>query len=186
MPSPSSAALSATAEDRLIAGFAALAIAVHVLEAGFPSPVPGIKPGLANVVTLIVLLRHGLKPALWVGVLRVLVGSLLIGSFMTPTFWLSASGAACSLAVLALGAGWNALLPRLRLSALGLAVLAAEAHMAGQFYVAYHWFIPHPGLLRLLPLLLAAALGFGLVSGWIASRILDRLSAPLVSPHREA
>ena len=50
--------LQTTREDRLIAGYAALAIVIHVLEAGFPSPVPGVKPGLANVVTLIVLLRR--------------------------------------------------------------------------------------------------------------------------------
>ncbi|MGB0956764.1 MAG: Gx transporter family protein, partial [Panacagrimonas sp.] len=50
--------MRAAREDRLIAAFAALAIAIHVLEATFPSPVPGVKPGLANVVTLIVLLRY--------------------------------------------------------------------------------------------------------------------------------
>ena len=53
-------------EDRLVAGFAALAIAIHILEAAFPSPLPGIKPGLANVVTLVVYLRHGLRLAAWV------------------------------------------------------------------------------------------------------------------------
>jgi len=162
-------------QDRLIAWFAALAIAIHILEASFPSPVPGIKPGLANAVTLIVLLRHGLRAAIWVGALRVLVGSLLVGSLMTPTFWLSASGATLSILVLCLGAAWNRALPAARLSAIGLSVLAALAHMSGQFFVAYRLFIPHPGLLRLLPLLLGAALLFGTVTGWIASRILARL-----------
>ncbi|MGI9264582.1 MAG: Gx transporter family protein, partial [Gammaproteobacteria bacterium] len=53
-------------EDRLVAGFAALAIAIHILEASFPSPLPGVKPGLANVVTLVVFLRHGFAIAAWV------------------------------------------------------------------------------------------------------------------------
>lgn len=164
-----------TPQDRLIAGFAALAIAIHILEASFPSPIPGIKPGLANAVTLIVLLRHGLVAAVWVGALRVLVGSLLVGSLMTPTFWLSAAGASCALLALALGAAWNRLVAAAALSAVGLSVLAALAHMAGQFFVAYRLFLPHPGLLRLLPVLLGAALLFGTVTGWIAQRILDRL-----------
>ncbi|MFP5307752.1 MAG: Gx transporter family protein [Gammaproteobacteria bacterium] len=163
------------AEDRLVAGFAALAIVIHVLEAGLPSPVPGVKPGLANVVTLIVLLRHSLRLAVWVALLRVLVGSLLVGSFLAPGFWLSLAGAAASLVALCAGAGWNRLLPRSPLSAIGLSVVAALAHMGGQFAVAYGLFVPHPGLLRLLPLLMTAALLFGIVTGAAARSVLSRL-----------
>lgn len=162
-------------QDRLVAGFAGLAIVIHVLEAGFPSPVPGIKPGLANVVVLIVLLRHGLAAAVWVNVLRVLAGSLLVGSFLAPGFWLSVGGAGASLLALAAGAGWNRLLPAARLSAVGLSVLAAVAHMGGQFYLAWNIFVPHPGLLRLAPLLLGSGLLFGLFTGLLAERILRRL-----------
>lgn len=161
-------------EDRLVAGYAALAIAIHVLEAAIPLPVPGLKPGLANVVTLIALLRHGWRFAAWVAALRVLVGSLLVGSFLAPGFWLSAAGAGASLAALGLALLLRRWLP---LSPLGLSVLAALAHMGGQFLLAYIWFIPHPGLLRLLPPLMAAALLFGMVSGWLAARILGELSA---------
>ena len=51
--------LTVTAADRRIARYAAAAIALTVAEAGFPSPLPGVKPGLANIVVLIVLARHG-------------------------------------------------------------------------------------------------------------------------------
>lgn len=169
-------------EDRLVAGYAALAIVIHVIEAGFPSPIPGVKPGLANVITLIVLLRHSFRLALWVALLRVLVGSLLVGSFMTPGFWLSAAGAGSSLAALALGSAWNTAVPALRLSALGLSVLAALAHMGGQFAVAYGVFVPHAGLLRLLPLLLTAALAFGIATGAAASAVLRRLPSVRSDP----
>lgn len=170
--------LTPSPEDRLVAGYAALAIVIHVLEAGFPSPVPGVKPGLANVVTLIVLLRHSLRLAIWVALLRVLVGSLLVGSFMAPGFWLSTAGAGASLLMLALGSAWNRALPGLRLGALGLSVLAALAHMGGQFAVAYALFVPHPGLLRLLPLLMTAALLFGMATGAAAATILRQLPPP--------
>lgn len=167
--------LEPTREDRLVAGYAALAIVIHVLEAGFPSPVPGVKPGLANVVTLIVLLRHSLRLAIWVALLRVLVGSLLVGSFMAPGFWLSAAGALASLVALVLGSAWSRAVPPLRLGAVGLSVWAALAHMGGQFALAYGLFVPHPGLLRLLPLLMSAALLFGLATGAAASAILRHL-----------
>jgi heptaprenyl diphosphate synthase len=169
--------MTPTREDSLIAGYAALAIAIHVLEAAVPTPLPGVKPGLANVVTLIALLRHGWHTAVWVSALRVLAGSLLVGTFLTPAFWLSAGGAAASLAALGAGALWNRLPQGARLSALGLAVLSALAHMAGQFAVAYALFIPHPGLLRLLPVLMLAALAFGLLTGAATRQVLTRLSA---------
>ncbi len=177
-------ARAVTAEDRLVAGYAALAIAIQVLEAGFPSPIPGIKPGLANVVILIALLRHGWRIAAWIAALRVLAGSLLIGTFLTPAFWLSGGGAIASLVALGLGSLWNRAPQALRLSALGLSVLSAAAHMLGQFAVAYFWFVPHPGLLRLLPVLMSAALLFGAASGWAALRILERMAASEISASR--
>lgn len=162
-------------QDRLIAGFAAIAILIHLLESGIPSPVPGIKPGLSNVVTLVVLMRYGLGMAIWVNGLRVLVASLLVGSFLAPGFWLSAAGALASLGALAVGCAWNRLLPRMPLTVMGLSLLSAVAHVSGQFLLAWQWFVPHPGLIHLLPLLLTAALVLGLVTGAIARALLARL-----------
>lgn len=172
MPSPSEP-IDGEREDRLIAGFAALAIAIHLLEAGLPTPVPGIKPGLANVVNLIVLLRWGYGRCLWVGGLRVLVGSLLLGSFLTPGFWLSAAGACASLGLMGLCALYNRHGPPL--SALGIGVLSAQAHVLAQFLVAWAWFVPHAGLWALLPVLSTAALLAGLATGHVAARVLGTL-----------
>jgi heptaprenyl diphosphate synthase len=160
-------------EDHLIAGLAALAIAIHILEAAFPSPMPGVKPGLANVITVVVYLRYGFRTAAWVAALRVLVGSLLIGTFLSPTFLLSATGAAVSLLVL----GLVGRLGRPYIGAVGLSIAAALTHMSGQITVAYLLFIPHPAILSLAPILLTAALVFGLVSGLIAASV-DRLLEP--------
>ncbi len=167
-------------EDRMVAGFAALAIVIHILEAGFPSPIPGIKPGLANVINLIVLLRWSWRLSLWVGALRVLVGSLLIGSFLTPGFWLSASGATASLAMMGLCAAWNRHAPA-PLSAVGIGLLSAVAHILAQFLTAWFWFVPHAGLWGLLPLLVSTAIVSGGVTGHVAARTLAALG-PLASP----
>lgn len=167
--------VSSDHEDRLVAAYAALAIAIHVLEAGLPSPLPGIKPGLANVIVLIALLRHGWRVAAWVSILRVLAGSLLAGTFLAPAFWLSGAGALASLAALAAGLHWNRIASRAALSPIGLSVISAQAHMAGQFALAFAWFLPHPALVQLLPALLAAALAFGIAGGAIAARILRLL-----------
>lgn len=167
--------IETTQEDHLIAWLTALAIAVHILESAIPSPVPGIKPGLANVVTIITLLLFGWRIAVWVALLRVLVGSLLLGTFLSPTFALSFSGAVASLMILGLARG----VPGLEFGPIGLSLLAALAHMAAQFTVAYMLFIPHPGLFHLLPILMTAAVIFGLVSGVIAQRTLTHLQRSL-------
>lgn len=171
--SPSEGA-TARREDRLVAGFTALAVVVHVLESAVPMPLPGIKPGLANLVVLAVLLRHGLRLAVWVALLRVLVAALATGTFLTPTFALSLAGALGSVAALALVHA----LGRGRVGAVGLSAASATAHMAAQVAAAWALFLPVPALLRLAPLLLAVALGLGIAGGILARTVLQRLPPP--------
>ncbi len=167
------AELAGTAQqDALVAGFAALAIAIHILEAAFPSPLPGVKPGLANVVTVVVFVRWGWRTAAGVAVLRILVGSLLVGSFLSPTFLMSASGGVAALAAL----GLVGLLPGQPVGALGASILAALAHMGTQLLVAYALFIPHSALFGLAPPLMTASLIFGTVSGMIAATVVEILA----------
>lgn len=163
-----------TREDHRIAWLTALAITIHIAEAALPSPLPGIKPGLANVVTIVALLEYGWTTAAWVALLRVLIGSLLMGTFLSPTFLLSLSGALASIAALRI-ATW---LPGRGFGPVGYSLLAALAHMAAQFFTAYWVFIPHAGLLHLLPVLMTAALLFGIVSGLIAQLALQGLRSP--------
>lgn len=160
-----------TRQDHIIAWLTALAISIHILESALPSPFPGIKPGLANVITIICLMLYGWSSAAWVTLLRVLIGSILIGSFLTPTFALSLSGAVASILVLGLASR----LPGSGFSAVGYSVLAAMAHMSAQFLTAYLLFIPHEGLLQLLPILLTMAVIFGLISGIIANQVIRHI-----------
>lgn len=166
----SSLLLPATAEDHHLARMAALAIGLSFIEAAIPSPLPGVKPGLANIVTLIVLARYGWRAAAWVSLLRVIASGLLLGSFMAPGFFLSLSGAICSLAVFAVSQH----LPPRWFGAVTHSVFAAFAHIAGQLLMVYFWLIPHTGLLYLVPVFAAAALVFGTVNGLIAAHFLDK------------
>jgi heptaprenyl diphosphate synthase len=165
--------IQTTAEDHRIAWLTALAITIHIMESALPAPVPGLKPGLANVITIIVLLQFGWSSAAWVSLLRVLCGSLLLGTFLTPTFVLSLGGALCSIGIL-----WLAIrLPGQGFGPVGFSLLAALAHMCGQFVLAWMLFIPHAALWRLFPVLLTAALLFGIVSGIIAGAVVTGRAA---------
>lgn len=163
--------IQTTREDHRIAWLAALAITIHIAESALPSPIPGAKPGLANIITIVCLMLYGWRSAAWVALLRVLVGSLLIGTFLSPAFALSLSGAIASLVVLGLASR----LPGIEFGAVGYSLLAAMAHMAAQFFTAYTLFIPHEGLLRLLPVLMTMAIFFGAASGIIAHHVIVRI-----------
>lgn len=163
--------LTPNRDDVRIAWLAALAILIHIAESALPTPLPGAKPGFANIITVVALLLFGWRSAAWITVLRVLGGSLALGSFLTPTFLLSLSGALTNIVML--GLCWWLL--RDRLGALGYSVAGAMAHMTGQFAAAYFLFIPHPGMLRLLPVLLSAALILGCLNGIISAAVFNRL-----------
>ena len=174
--------LKVSDEDYRIARLAALAIGIHVLESALPSPIPGIKPGLANVITIAVFFIYGWRAAVWVSLLRVVVGSLIIGSFLTPTFMLSLAGSFATLLVLL------CVLPlkTIGLGPIGGAVLASMGHITGQFLLAYFLIIPTPGLFYLYPPLLTAALVFGVVTGLIAQNLLNRLESKQEYEYRNA
>ncbi|HFE39241.1 MAG TPA: Gx transporter family protein [Gammaproteobacteria bacterium] len=164
--------LTPSAKDHQVAALAALAIGIHVLESVLPSPLPGVKPGFANIITLIAYACYGFEIAAWVSVLRVLVGSLIVGTFLSPTFVLSFSGAVASMLVL-----WLLTEVKLfKLSLFGIAILMAMAHMFAQLIMVYWLFIPHEAIFKLLPILLTASLVFGLLNGVIASKVYEKLS----------
>ena len=166
-------------EDRRIAGLASAAVLLSLVDAAVPSPLPGIKPGLANIVILVVLLRHGWGTAVWVSLLRVLAASLLLGYFLAPGFFLSLSGTVCSLLTLGLARH----LPPRWFGPVSLSIFAALAHIGGQLLLARLWLIPHDGVFLLVPLFAAAALFFGTLNGLVAARLLQEEPAPAPPVH---
>ncbi len=162
--------IATTKTDHHIAKLTALAIALHVVEAMFPSPLPGVKPGIANIITLYVLMQYGFATAAWVSLLRVFASSLLLGNFLSPTFILSLSGALLSLAILFFAQH----LPRKYFSAITLSIFAACAHIAGQLIIVRLWLIPHTGVAYLIPIFALAALFFGFINGVITNKLLSK------------
>ena len=170
--------LPTTQDDHRIAWLTAAAVLIHLFESAIPTFLPGLKPGLANIVVITVLVMYGWRTAAWVSILRVLVGSLLLGTFLSPTFMMSLSGALASVTILWLASQ----LPGKGFSALGYSLLAAMAHISGQFVCAYLLFIPHAGLWRLFPVLLTVAIVLGMINGIICHRLVNRLKSSTCKP----
>ncbi|WP_249383892.1 Gx transporter family protein [Chitinivorax sp. B] len=151
---------------------AATGIMLAMIENALPSPIPGVKPGLANIVTLYVLYRFDWQTAAWVAILRILGAALLFGSFLTPGFFLSLAGGFSCLAVLRL----TCLLPREWFGPVSQSLCAAFAHTTGQLLVAYAWLLPHRAVVMLAPGFVITASLFGLINGLIVARLLNETS----------
>ncbi len=168
---PQTITLNISPEDKQIARWTVLAIGLHMVEAAFPSPLPGVKPGVANIVVLYVLQRYGYGSAVWVSLLRVFASSLLLGHFLSPTFFLSLVGAVASLAVL----GLMQKLPSRYFSVVSHSIVAAIAHVLGQIALVFVWLIPTAKVFVLLPPLMLMAIVFGLINGLITERLLSQM-----------
>ena len=109
----------------------ALALIIFIVEAQIPPPVavPGVKLGLANVVTLITLIFLGRREAGLVLAARIILGSIFAGSVSTIIF--SATGGVFCFAVMAFTVNR---IPRKQLWV--VSVLGAIAHNVGQLLAA--------------------------------------------------
>ena len=161
--------LKVTAEDRRVAWLATAAVGLALVDAAIPSPLPGVKPGLANIVTLVVLIRYGWATAVWVSGLRVLAGSLLLGYFLAPGFFLALTGTTFSLLTLGLARH----LPARWFGPVSHSIIAAFAHVGGQVLLARVWLVPHDGVFYLVPVFALFALVFGVVNGLVAARLMS-------------
>lgn len=164
--------LTLTSDDHRIARLTAAAIVIALVESAVPSPLPGVKPGLANIVTLLVLLRYDWTTSAWVTLLRVLAVSLLVGQFLAPGFVLSLGGAITSLGVLYLAYPLVRWLPRW-FGPVTLSVLAALGHMLAQLVIVRLWLVPSPAVWVLAPVFLGAALFFGTLNGLIVAWLMQ-------------
>lgn len=81
-----------------LALFTTLALAIYSIEAALPTlvPIPGIKLGLANIITLIVLRNLSAKDAFFVLIMRILIATFLFGQAMSLLYSL-AGGILCLL-----------------------------------------------------------------------------------------
>lgn len=148
----------------------ALALALHLLEAQIPSPLPWVRPGLANLMTLIALLHLGWRSGLLVMALRVGIGSLLLGGFLSPAFALSLAGGLASTLVMALMARgvWRLWSP------LAMSAAGAVAHGGAQVLVLTQLFLHAGDISWFLPWVLAPSLVSGIATGLLANLVLLR------------
>ena len=84
----------------IIAMLLAAAIVINYLESFIPIFIPGVRLGLANAIILIMLYEFKWYEALAVDILRILLVSLIRGTFLSPTFFMALSGGMLSFLIM--------------------------------------------------------------------------------------
>ena len=146
-----------------------VAMMLSYLETLLPYiPLPGFKPGLANIATAVALFCLGLPCAVTVSVFRIILSSLLFGSPVSLFF--SLAGGLLSICVLAL---YKVILNNF-IGLIGLGVISSAAHCIGQC-VAAAVFYGASLLFTYLPWILLLSVPTGLLTGSVTYAILTRI-----------
>ncbi len=152
----------------VMAMLTAVALTIFVVENQIPSPVPlpGVKLGLSNIVTVFAVFALGSRAAAAILFARIFLGAVFAGNFSTILY--SGAGGLCALLVTALLKGI------LREDQIFLAsCMGAMAHSVGQMAVAVA-VTGTPGLLIYLPALLACSILTGAFTGLCAQFLVRR------------
>ncbi len=152
----------------LLSLLTAIALTIFMVEAQIPAlvPVPGVKMGLANIVTVFAVFALGAKEGAAVLFARVFLGAVFAGNF--STIFYSAAGGACAIGVTIL---LKKLLTRKQLWVAGS--LGAVAHSIGQMAMAI-WISGTPGLIVYLPVMLVFSIISGAFTGLCAQFLVNR------------
>ena len=152
----------------------AIALIIFTVEAQIPNPIPipGVKLGLANVVTVYAMFTLGPASTLMILVCRVLLGSIFAGQMMSLLYSLG-GGLLCFLSMLIM----RKLVTLKQIWA--CSVVGAVFHNTGQIIVAI-LITQSMGLIAYFPFLLVSGILAGLFTGLCAQNIVLRLSKNVV------
>ena len=146
----------------------AIALTIFMVEAQIPAlvPVPGVKLGLSNIITVFAVFAMGPKEAAAILFVRIFLGAVFAGNF--STIFYSAAGGALAIGVTIL---LRKLLTKNQLWVAG--VLGAIAHSIGQMAMAIA-ITQTVGLAAYLPMMIICSIITGLFTGLCAQFLLDR------------
>lgn len=147
----------------LISVFTALALIFSYIEAILPFNfgIPGVKLGIANIVIVVALYQLGIKEAIGISIIRVIIIGLLFGNALSLIY--SLSGAALSIIVMIIS-------KKLKLSVIGVSAMGGVFHNTGQL-IAAAIMLQSEALVYYFPVLLISGLITGILIGIVSFSI---------------
>ena len=145
-----------------------LGLILSYVEALIPvfAGVPGMKPGLSNILIVFLLFRYGIAEAATVNLLRILIAGILFGNPFSIVY--SLSGAVFAIIGMAL-------LKRTGMfSVYGVSMAGGMLHNAGQILVAA-FIVENYNIVLYLPVLIVFGCITGFIVGFIGGVIIKRV-----------
>ena len=136
-----------------------------------PMPAPGMKLGLANLVTVVGLYTVGLPGTCAVSLVRIVLVGFTFGNAFS--MWYGLGGGILSLILMAFCKRTNWFSP------VGVSVIGGVGHNIGQILVAA-FAVENMGVFYYLPILTAGGVTAGAVIGLLGGMIVKRLAAAKV------
>ena len=157
-----------TKKITLLGLLSAAALGIFMLEAQLPPllPLPGVKLGLANIVTVFAVFALGAKEGALVLCARIFLGAVFAGNFST-IFYSAAGGALAILTTI----GLKRILRKDQLWVAGC--LGAIAHSVGQMLMAVA-LTGTVSMVLYLPVMIAVSIVTGLFTGLAAQFLVNR------------
>ncbi len=153
-----------------IAVLASVGTILFALENQIPHPIPWFRLGIGNVAVLLALFIYGPMEAVLVALLKFLLGNLISGRLLGPSFILSGAGTAAAVSAMVLAA----LFIYPRLSIVGVSLLGAFSHDMAQIAVASAVIVKRP-LLPLVPPVILSGTVTGLAIGFLSHIVVVKL-----------
>ena len=166
--------MSKTKRIILVGLLASSGLVLSIIETMIPMTtlVPGAKLGLANITNIIGMVLINISAGFQILLFRIIVGSLLTGTFMTITFFMSFFGGLTGYLVMALIYYFF----KNKFSIIGISIFGAVFHNVGQVITAY-FIIDSRAIFYYLPYLVLLAVPTGMGIGFIAYFSLKYLRA---------
>lgn len=145
-----------------------LGLILSYVEALIPvfAGVPGMKPGLSNILIVFLLFRYGIAEAATVNLLRILIAGILFGNPFSIVY--SLSGAVFAIIGMAL-------LKRTGMfSVYGVSMAGGMLHNAGQILVAA-FIVENYNIVLYLPVLIVSGCVTGFIVGLVGAVLLNRV-----------
>lgn len=152
----------------LLALLDAIALTIFMVEAQIPAlvPIPGIKLGLSNIVTVFTVFAIGPWEGVAVLFVRIFLGAVFAGNFSSILY--SGAGGLCAILATIL---LRKILTKKQLWVAGC--LGAAAHSCGQMAMAV-FVTGTAGIAIYLPVMIACSIVTGLFTGLCAQVLVDR------------
>lgn len=161
------------------------AVAINALEFFVPRLpfFPWLKPGLANIITILWIVEFGAIDAVLYALLRTWIVGFYFGfSFLTMS--LAVSGGVLSAVVM--GIAWQVLGKKRLIGTVGIGIIGALFHNAGQLIAVYGFMAANLHLFYQVPVMLAASVAFGGIVGALAPAAYGVLQKAVPLPRRSS